>query len=135
MTRLLRVLLVDPNFVVRRTVAGAARDLQLAEVDETASVDGAGALLQAHAYDVLLIDIDADGEALRWLEQVQRAGRLPPVIAMSAAPQAALVMALREVGVTQLLCKPFRIKDLLQRLPRPAGAAADASAPPATLAG
>lgn len=120
MSVLVRALFVDPNFVMRRTVAGAARDLQLAQVDEAASVEAGGLLLREGRYDVVLVDIDIDGggKALGWIDEIRRGGRVATIVAMSASPNAALVASLRDRGVTQLLCKPFKIKDLLRRLPQ-----------------
>ena len=56
-TRSGRLLLVEPQFVLRRTVSTMAREMGLADVQEATSPIVAERLLFEHRYDAVLIDV------------------------------------------------------------------------------
>ncbi|WP_046116069.1 response regulator [Aquincola tertiaricarbonis] len=118
-----QVLLVEPQFVLRRTVATVARELGIAQVHEAASHEAAARLLADLRFDALVLDIDADGRALRLLAQL-RAGSAGgpgaqasppglPVLALidPAGPPAAAPLAALQVSL--LLARPFKARTLL----------------------
>lgn len=115
-----QVLLVEPQFVLRRTVATVACELGIAQVHEAASHEAAGRLLADIRFDALVLDIDADGRALRLLSQLRagagEAASPPdlPVLALvnPAGPPAEGPLA--ALQVTLLLGRPFKARALLQ---------------------
>lgn len=115
-----RLLIVEPQFVLRRTVSTMARQMGLAEVDEAATVAMAGRLLFERRFDGLLIALDERGEALRLLEGL-RTGAWPqpaglPVAAMASACDVELALRLKELDVTRLLLKPFKVRGVLEAM-------------------
>lgn len=118
-----QVLLVEPQFVLRRTVAAVARELGIAQVHEAASHEAAGRLLADIRFDALVLDIDGDGRALRLLALLRAgnaAGAGPqasppglPVLALidAAGPPAAAALAALQVSL--LLARPFKARTLL----------------------
>ena len=71
-TRRPLLLVIEPDFMVRRTIALVARDLDIADVHETSGSDAAASLLATASYDGVLVCIDDRGYAL--IEQL-RSGR------------------------------------------------------------
>lgn len=115
-----RLLLVEPQFVLRRTVSTMAREMGLAEVQEAATTALAGRLLDEQRFDGLLIALDEDGEALLLLEGL-RTGQWPqptglPVAAMASACDVELALRLKELDVTRLLLKPFKVRGVLEAI-------------------
>jgi CheY-like chemotaxis protein len=125
MTDRLNMLLVEPATLLRRTVALTARSLGLANVHEAASHALALRLLKDTAFDGALIAFDsahlveqADGaSAIGLLDQV-RAGSTAsrttiPIAVMIDQCDAATLAALRARGVSRVLLKPFKARNLV----------------------
>jgi DNA-binding NtrC family response regulator len=113
-----RLLLLEPQFVMRRTVSTLARDMGLADVQEATSAVMAGKLLAERRFDALLIALDDEGESLRLLERL-RAGDASqpadlPVAATAMACDVALAMKLKQLDVCRLLLKPFKVRGMLE---------------------
>jgi CheY-like chemotaxis protein len=118
----LDMLLVEPATLLRRTVALTARSLNLANVHEAASHVLALRLLKGTAFDGALIAIDdlqGDGvaSAIALLDQV-RAGDTAskttmPIAVMIDKIDADMLSALRARGVTRVLLKPFKARNLV----------------------
>lgn len=112
-----QLLLIEPDRIVRSTVASVCRGLDLAQVHQAASVAVGLQTLQSQGMDGLLISMaDADG-ALSLLERL-RAGAFVgpadmPVAVMAAHADAALVERLKAVRIRRLLLQPFRIRDVV----------------------
>ena len=121
MTALLpRILLVEPQFVLRRTIVIVARDLGMVDFHEASSVGRARTLLAAQTYDGLVLDLHEEQQALELLGEL-RLGRFATardarvvVLAADAKPDAA--SRLQALGATCVLNKPVRISDLLNTL-------------------
>ncbi len=116
----LALLLVEPESVLRRTVAGVSRDLGLADVHEATSVEVAQRMLHERSFDALFIALDASGAALELLAAL-RAGQLScgadtPVAVLAQACDAALALRLKELAVRRLLLKPFKVKGVLETI-------------------
>lgn len=112
------LLLVEPDFLLRRTVGGVVRSLALAQVQEAASLDHARRLLAERRFDALLVALDAEQQALQLLMDL-RSGRLRstagmPVAVTAGAADAGLAVQLKALDVKRLLLKPFRGKDMVQ---------------------
>lgn len=115
-----RLLLVEPQFVMRRTVATMARDLRLADVQEATSAAAAEKLLADQRFDGLLIALDDEGDALELVRRV-RAGASAqptdlPVAATAAACDVELALKLKQLDVRRLLIKPFKVRGMLDAI-------------------
>ncbi|HEY9106505.1 MAG TPA: response regulator [Roseateles sp.] len=113
-----RLLLVEPQFVMRRTVSTMAREMGLADVQEATSPALAGKLLQERRFDALLMAIDDDGEALSLLERL-RAGQSSqpadlPVAVTATSCDVGLALRLKQLQVSRLLLKPFKARGMLE---------------------
>jgi CheY-like chemotaxis protein len=115
-----RLLLVEPQFVLRRTVSTMARDMGLADVHEATSTALAERLLFERRFDALLIAIDEDGQALELLRRL-RAGQTSqpadlPVAATAVACDVELALRLKQLDVCRLLLKPFKVRGMLEAI-------------------
>jgi CheY-like chemotaxis protein len=116
------MLLVEPATLLRRTVSLTARSLGLANVHEAATHALALRLLKGTAFDGALIAIDASQEmdrasAISLLDQV-RAGSTASLTTMPIAViidqcDAEMLALLRARGVTRVLLKPFKARNLV----------------------
>ena len=127
-----QLLLVDPHSLFRRTVAMVARQLQIAEVHESSSIEAAQRLLESQPMDGLLLDIGGGLDALALLQSV-RAGALrcpadTPVALTAEACDLSTAQLYKELKVRRIMLKPFKVKtalEVIQDLARrgvPAGA-------------
>lgn len=123
------LLLVEPDYMLRRTVVLTARSVILARIHECSGYDEAELLLQDTRYDGLLLALGENPQndpGVRLLEKV-RAGqtRCDPqtpiaVVAQSLNRERAdkLVIA----GVARIVVRPVKARTLLQALDAIAGA-------------
>lgn len=113
-----RLLLVEPQFVLRRTVSTMARDMGLADVQEATGTAIAERLLQERRFDALLIAIDDEGAALELVRRVRAGESLQPsglpVAATAAACDVELALRLKQLDVCRLLLKPFKVRGMLE---------------------
>lgn len=112
-----RFLLIEPQFVLRRTIVMVARDLGVVDFQEASNVGRARIVLAEEAFDGLVLDI-AEGPAAIELLVDLRGGKFAtrrdaPVIVLAADNEAAGASQLRDLGVAGLLSKPVRISELL----------------------
>lgn len=115
-----RLLLIEPQFVLRRTVSTMAREMGLADVQEATSAAVAEKLLFERRYDAVLIAIDEEGEALELLRRL-RAGEAShpadvPVAATAVACDVELALRLKQLDVRRLLLKPFKVRGMLEAI-------------------
>lgn len=115
-----KVLLIEPDGLVRGTVASVCRELQLARVRQSISVAAGEQWLKAGQPDGLLMSL-AEGEVALDLLTRLRAGAFPcdadlPVALMAREGDAALVARLKELDVRRLLLQPFRLRDVIHTL-------------------
>lgn len=118
--RALNLLLVEPQSLVRSTVVAVARDLRLPRIDDTSNVDVARQRLAGTRYDGLLLSLDEPERAVALLTQL-RAGTLAtpadtPVVVMVAGCSTELALTLKQLEVSRLLIKPFKVKTLLETI-------------------
>jgi DNA-binding NarL/FixJ family response regulator len=112
------VLILEPDFLLRRTVVGVIRDMQLAEIHEATQADLASRLLMSRRFDALLFALDDEGAAIELLLSLRRGGTLAPadtpVAVTAAACDASLALRLKELKVRRVLLKPFKVKSVIE---------------------
>ncbi len=113
-----RLLLVEPQFVLRRAVSVMARERGLAEVQEATSAAVAQRLLAEQRFTALLIALDEHDEALTLLQRLRSGDTAQPmdlpVAATAAACDVELAMRLKALDVCRLLIKPFKVRGMLE---------------------
>lgn len=113
-----QILLIDPDRLVRSTVAAVCRELGLAQVHQAASVAVGEQMLQAMDFDAWLVSL-AEAETATDLIARLRSGsgggdpRLP-VAVMAASADRETVERLRALEVRRLLLQPFKIRDVVK---------------------
>ncbi len=111
------VLLVEPQFVMRRTMVAVAREMGLVDLQEATSVARALPLLSTRSFRGLVLDMGDGPEALDLLHKL-RAGSLAsqpqiPVIALTSEPTPALRAGLDAMKPLRTLHKPFKVGELI----------------------
>lgn len=114
------MLLVEAQFVLRRTLVAVGRDLALVAFHEAANLERARTLLLAHAYQGVVLDLQDSERALALLRDL-RGGRFvtapdAPVVVVAAALQAEEEGQLKHLKVAAVLRRPFKIARLLECL-------------------
>ena len=112
------VLLVEPQFVMRRTMVAVARELGIVEFHEATSVARALPLLASRSFRGLVLDME-EGEVCMALLARLRAGDFAsradmPVVALTYAAAPALAGQLDGMQPLRLLNKPFKVGELLE---------------------
>ena len=115
-----KVLLIEPDGLVRGTVASVCRDMHIARVSQAISIASAEQWLKIGAPQALLISLAEGDAALDFLTRL-RAGAFRceadmPVVAMARVVDAALVARLKALDVRRLLLQPFRLHDVIHTL-------------------
>ena len=128
----IELLLVEPQFLLRRTVSAVARDLRLANPQEVTHIEAAARLIEFQSFDALFVSLDEEDAALELLGRV-RAGETGcdaaiPIAVMAASCSTALALRLKELEVRRLLLRPFKVKGVLDAIAalRPSGGATHA---------
>lgn len=113
-----RLLLVEPQFVLRRTVSSLARSLGLADVREATSPGLAEKLLQERRFDALLIALDDEGESLEVVRRLRAGQSLQPsdlpVAATAVSCDIELALRVKQLEISRLLLKPFKVRGMLE---------------------
>jgi hypothetical protein len=112
-----QVLLIEPDGLVRGTVASVCRELQLVRLQQATSIAQGERWMHSNADQGLLLSL-AEREAALTLLTRLRAGELKcaaniPVAVMVHAADAGLVTRLKELDVRRLLLQPFRLRDVV----------------------
>lgn len=112
-----QVLLIEPDGLVRGTVASVCRELQLVRLQQATSIAQGEKWMQSNAEHGLLLSLAERNAALALLTRL-RAGDLKceaniPVAVMVHAADAGLVATLKELDVRRLLLQPFRLRDVV----------------------
>ncbi len=112
-----KLLLIEPDGLVRSTVASVCRDLQLARVRQITSVVMGVQWLKTGKPDGLLISLTEGDASLAFLTRLREGGlRCDPalpvaVMAREANPE--LVARLKELDVRRFLLQPFKLRDVI----------------------
>lgn len=123
MTTLTRVLLVESQFVLRRTIAMVGRDLGVVDFHEASSVGRARTLLTMDTFASIVLDLHEKQQALELISDVRRGKLTHPgdlkIIVLAADLLSIEALRLRELGVHCVFNKPVRIADLLNAVVQP----------------
>ena len=116
-TMLPRILLVEPQFVLRRTMVMVARDLGMVDFHEASSVGRARALLGTGAYEGLVLDLQEGPQALELLGELRQGRFATPrdarVVVLAGGGSPVNAERLQGLDVARVLGKPVRISELL----------------------
>jgi len=127
MTSGFEVLLVEPGHLLRRTVSLTLRSLGTAGVTESATYQTAQALCERRAFDAAVIAVEwpLPADSYRGLTLIQqiRSGESAcaasmPVAVMVEACTGELLELLRACGISRVLIKPFRVRDVVDTIDR-----------------
>lgn len=115
-----RILLIEPQFVLRRTMAMVARDLGMVDFHEASSVGRARTLLAADAFDGMVLDLQEGPQALELLSDLRQGRFATPrdarVVVLAGGGNPVDVERLQGLGVARVLGKPVRISELLDAI-------------------
>lgn len=115
------VLLLEPDYLLRRTVVAAARSLFEVDITETSRYENAQALMRSHRYDGLILALNDESDQVLTLIQRLRAGELipahdSPVALMSYEPDRRRSDIITALDVQRIIIKPVRVKQILAAL-------------------
>lgn len=113
-----RLLLLEPDPMLRHTVALTARSTGLAEVIEAASLGSAQELLRSTSLTGLILSLGTDDSELVLIEQVrnsQAPGHADVKVAVMVDQcDTPLAQRMQAAGVSQIILRPFKVKTLLR---------------------
>jgi hypothetical protein len=114
------VLLIEPDGLVRGTVASVCRQLDIVKVFPAISLAQGERMLKEGPTHALLISV-ATGDASLDLVARLRAGEFAcpadlPVAVMAPACSKALAIRLKELDVRRLLLQPFKLRDVIHTI-------------------
>jgi two-component system chemotaxis response regulator CheY len=117
----LSVLVIDTSAQMAALVSSMLRTLRIRTIQDCADAKSAIRLLNARAFDVVIID---DGlmpmggvEFVRGLRATATCpSREAAVVMIASAPDGARIAAARDAGITEFLRKPFATEHLRTRL-------------------
>jgi CheY-like chemotaxis protein len=121
----MHILLVEPETLMRRTVAMTARSLDLGQVHEAANPAVALNMARSRSFDgaVIAVDCVGIGDARRYdLDLVDRLRESEPpdtpmpIAIMTSEASPALLEELRARRISRVILKPFRAKVLLETI-------------------
>ena len=116
----IELLLVEPQFLLRRTVAAVARDMRLAIPKEITTIEQAESLVSFHAFDALFLSLDEESAALELMSRVRngntKCARDVPIAVTAAACGTPLALRLKHLEVKRLILRPFKVKGVLDAI-------------------
>ncbi|TNF58587.1 MAG: histidine kinase [Burkholderiales bacterium] len=112
-----RILVLEPDGLVRGTVSSVCRDLRLADVVQTISCAAAARELVDDSLAACILSL-AEGEAAMDLLRRLREGEFAcpadmPVALTATTVDGRTAGVLKELRIRRLLLKPFRIRDMV----------------------
>ena len=111
------LLVIEPDTETRATLTAGLRDVGY-EVDTVSTAAEAERLLETHAYDafVLEVDLEAPKAGLRWLERLRDHGVPVPVMLLSDRAMLHDRVAGLDAGADDYVIKPFELEEVYARL-------------------
>ena len=117
-----RILIHEPDHLLRRTVVASARSLFAIDLSEGTRIESTSALLRSQSFDGLLLALPEGEEEtlMQWLSDLRASALASPshiaVIVMAYAPPPRVLERLETLQINRLLIKPLKVKDILQGL-------------------
>jgi two-component system chemotaxis response regulator CheY len=126
----LTALVADPSSHMAALAAVMLRSIGVRAVEATVDLPHTAAELARQPYGLVLLDEQLAGrEGFDMIRDLRKLGTHPnretPIIMMASAPDARMIAAARDAGVTEFLRKPFSAEhiklrlDALKKAPRP----------------
>lgn len=119
------ILLVEPEPLLRRTVAMTARSLGISQVHEAATNDAALRMLRSRPFHGAVVAVNCVGSGperhydLGLIDQL-RASATPehpmPIAILAEQATTELLSQLRDRNISRVILKPFRAKVLLETI-------------------
>ena len=111
-------LLLEPFSVLRQTVASVASSLGIARIHQAVTLKSALQQVERMRFDGLVLAIGDERAEIELIRRL-RAGQtesMPsiPVAVMTSECDAGMVLVLRELQVSRILLKPFKVKSILE---------------------
>lgn len=111
------LLFVEPDSLIRSTVAGVCKQLNLARINQAASVSVAQQLLSASVADLLLVSLNEGENAIDFLERLRggewKSVTEAPIAVTSESAHEGLIARIKPLAVKRLLLQPYKIKDVV----------------------
>jgi CheY-like chemotaxis protein len=112
------VLLVEPQFVLRRTLCAVAADLGLAQVTEAFSIESAQSKLKSMTFDALILGCVEDPALAPWMRLI-RSGQAPcpKAIRIVVLSTPACTLSREDfvgMGADVVLQKPFKVGEVFE---------------------
>lgn len=118
--KLKRVLIVDPGPASARLLSEIMRDIARSHIWIATTTDRALKIAETCDPQLIVVELgDAGVDGLGFTKALRRStwsARKAPVITVTGAATANLILAARDAGVHEFLRKPFSMKDLVRRL-------------------
>lgn len=112
----MRVLIVEDDAGIATGLAATLKVSGYA-ADVTPTLAQASSALSVERFDLVLLDLSLpDGDGLDWLRQLRSAGRVIPVLIMTARDSLPDRVAGLDEGADDYLVKPFQPEELLARM-------------------
>ncbi|MDO9437919.1 hypothetical protein [Hydrogenophaga sp.] len=115
-----QVLLIEPDGLLRGTVASVCRELQLVRLQQAISIAQGEKWMKSNEDHGLLLSLAEGALALEFLERLRsgkfRCERHIPVAVMAPSCDAVLAARLKDLDVRRLLLQPFRLRDVVHTL-------------------
>jgi len=124
-TGMLKILLVEPSNLLRRTVAMTVNSLGTAGVTEAATYTTAQQLCESQRFDGAVVALDwppANGlcQGLSLIQQIRSgegaSAASIPIAALVDSCDAELLQILRDCAISRILIKPFRVRDVVDTI-------------------
>lgn len=117
----LHILVVDDNKNVCELVRDVLDAFSITVVFVANSGNAAYRLFEEKMPDIVITDLKMpDGDGLELVQRIRQGRESPnptvPIIMMSGYSDREKVLAARDIGVTEFLCKPFSVKSMYARL-------------------
>lgn len=113
-------LIIEPQHLLRHTVALTARNLRLAEIYEAGSYALARELLKSTSYSGVLIADDEEGDGLDLADAIRRGEtacrRDVPLGLMMPFCTAESMERIRELGIRDVIVQPLRARTVLRTI-------------------
>ena len=114
------LLLVEPQFLIRRTVAAVARDMRLANPKEVTTIEQADSLVSFQTFDALFFSLDEENAALELMSRVRngetKCAADIPIAVTAATCSTPLALRLKHLDVRRLVLRPFKVKGVLDAI-------------------